>query len=236
MTSSFPNTRHSIIRSLASDDAPTKQHAFETLASAYWKPVFNYIRLRWNASEQDAEDWTQEFFASAFEREFLASYDPSRARFRTFLRVCVDRMVMNSLKALSRQKRGGGSTEVSIDDATVAIDSTNAELEELFRQEWIRSLFERAVDQLRAECEASGKAVYFAVFEAYDIVGPSQRTTPSYAELAAKHGVPETQITNYLAFARRRLRHHVLETLATLTATDDELAAEAREILGVEIP
>jgi hypothetical protein len=47
---------------------------------------------------------------------------------------------------------------------------------------------------------------------------------------------PETQITNYLAFARRRLRHHVLETLATLTATDDELAAEAREILGVEIP
>jgi hypothetical protein len=32
------------------------------------------------------------------------------------------------------------------------------------------------------------------------------------------------------------LRHHVLETLATLTATDDELAAEAREILGVEIP
>jgi hypothetical protein len=145
-------------------------------------------------------------------------------------------MVMNSLKASSRQKRGGGSTEISIDDTTLASDATNAELEELFRQEWIRSLFERAVDQLRAECDASGKAVQFAVFETYDIVGPSQRVTPSYAELAAKHSVPETQITNYLAFARRRLRHHVLETLATLTASDDELAAEAREILGVEIP
>src|SRR6476660_9038026 len=126
----FPNTRHSIIRSLGSDNAPTKQRAFETLASAYWKPVFNYIRLRWNASEQDAEDWTQEFFASAFEREFLASYDSSRARFRTFLRVCVDRMVMNSLKASSRQKRGGGSTEVSIDETTLATDSTNVELED----------------------------------------------------------------------------------------------------------
>jgi RNA polymerase sigma factor (sigma-70 family) len=233
---SFPATRHSIVRELGSDNTATKQRAFETLASAYWKPVFTYIRLRWNANEQDAEDWTQEFFASAFEREFLASYDASRARFRTFLRVCVDRMVMNSLKASSRQKRGGGSTEVSIDDTPLAVDSTTAELEELFRQEWIRSLFERAVDQLRAECDAAGKAVQFAVFEMYDIVGPSQRTTPSYAELAAKHAVPETQITNYLAFTRRRLRHHVLEILATLTATDDELAAEAREVLGVEIP
>jgi hypothetical protein len=47
----FPATRHSIIRALGSDDAATKQRAFETLASAYWKPVFNYVRLRWNANE-----------------------------------------------------------------------------------------------------------------------------------------------------------------------------------------
>lgn len=232
----FPNTRHSIVRALGSDNAVTKQRAFETLAAAYWKPVFNYIRLRWNASEQDAEDWTQEFFASAFEREFLAGYDASKARFRTFLRVCVDRMVMNSLKASARLKRGGGSTEVSIDDTPIASDATTDELDEMFRQEWIRSLFENAIDRLRSECESTQKTVQFAVFEVYDVIGPSRRTTPSYAELAATYGVPETQITNYLAFARRRLRHHVLETLATLTANDDELAAEAREILGVEIP
>jgi RNA polymerase sigma factor (sigma-70 family) len=232
----FPQTRHSIVRELGSDNAAAKQRAFDTLAAAYWKPVLTYIRLRWNATEQDAEDWTQEFFASAFEREFLARYDSSRARFRTFVRLCVDRMVMNALKSSSRLKRGGGSAEVSIDDEPIAVDSTNEELEALFRQEWIRSLFEQAVDRLRAECEEAGKKTQFAVFEAYDIVGPSRRSSPSYAELATQHGVPETQITNYLAFARRRLRHHVLETLATLTANDDELAAEAREILGVEIP
>jgi hypothetical protein len=61
-------------------------------------------------------------------------------------------------------------------------------------------------------------------------------TPPTYDGLAVEFGIPETQVTNYLAFARRRFRHHVIETLAALTATDDEFAAEAREILGVELP
>jgi RNA polymerase sigma factor (sigma-70 family) len=210
------------------------------LAAAYWKPVFTYVRLRWRMTDQDAEDLTQDFFSSAFEKEFLTRYDAGRARFRTFLRVCVDRMAMNTTKASGRMKRGGGMTSVPIDalrsdDAALAADDSSAELDELFRQEWIRALFEQAVDRLRAECEASGKQVQFAVFEQYDVIGPTVATPPTYAELAAKYGVPETQVTNYLAFARRRLRHHVLETLAAITATDDEMAAEAREILGVEI-
>jgi hypothetical protein len=182
---------------------------------------------------------TQEFFASAFEKEYLARYDASRARFRTFLRLCVDRMVMNAAKASSRLKRGGGLTAVPLDaaeDANLAVDSAHDEMDELFRQEWIRSLFQQAIDNLRDECAAAGKDVQFAIFEKYDVVGPSAMTPPNYAGLAAEFGLPETQVTNYLAFARRRFRHHVIETLAALTANDEELAAEAREILGVEIP
>lgn len=201
--------------------------------------MLTYLRLRWKLAEQDAEDLTQEFFASAFEKEYLARYDASRARFRTFLRLCVDRIVMNAAKASSRLKRGGGFSAVSLDaadDANLAVDSANAEMDEVFRQEWIRSLFGQAIDKLRDECATEGKDMQFAVFEKYDVVGPSAATLPSYGGLAAEFGIPETQVTNYLAFARRRFRHHVLETLAALTASDDEFAAEAREILGVEIP
>jgi hypothetical protein len=200
--------------------------------------VLTYLRLQWKLAEQDAEDMTQEFFASAFEKEYLARYDASRARFRTFLRLCVDRIVMNAAKASSRLKRGGGFTAVSLDaaeDTNLAVDSANTEMDELFRQEWIRSLFGQAIDKLRDECATEGKHVQFAVFEKYDVVGPSAATPPNYGGLAAEFGIPETQVTNYLAFARRRFRHHVIETLAALTATDDEFAAEAREILGVEI-
>ena len=201
--------------------------------------MLTYLRLQWKLAEEDAEDLTQEFFASAFEKQYLARYDASRARFRTFLRSCVDRMVMNAAKASSRLKRGGGLIAVPLDvadDTDLVVDSANEEMDTLFRQEWIRSLFEQAIDKLRDECAVAGKDVQFAVFEKYDVLGPSAATPPSYGGLAVEFGIPETQVTNYLAFARRRFRHHVIETLAVLTATDDELAAEAREILGVEIP
>ena len=37
-------------------------------------------------------------FARLLEKDFLESYDPSRARLRTFLRVCVDRLIANEEK------------------------------------------------------------------------------------------------------------------------------------------
>jgi hypothetical protein len=55
---------------------------------------------------------------------------------------------------------------------------------------------------------------------------------PSYRELAARLGVPETKITNDLASARRRFRAIVLETLREVTASEEEFRAEARAVLG----
>ena len=44
-------------------------------------------------------------------------FDPARARFRTFLRVCLDGFVVNEHKAASRIKRGGAVSFVSLDFA-----------------------------------------------------------------------------------------------------------------------
>ena len=55
------------------------------------------------------------FFAAAFEKSHLDSYDATRAHFRTFLRVCVDRFVANQRAASQTQKRGGGITMRSLD-------------------------------------------------------------------------------------------------------------------------
>jgi RNA polymerase sigma factor (sigma-70 family) len=236
----FPITRHSVVQRLGSESAEERERALETLVASYWKPVYKYVRLRWHKEPVDAEDLTQEFFASAVEKEFLASYDPARARFRTFLRVCVDRTVQNYARSSARLKRGGRAMYLSIDvitaeDELQAIGDGQADMDEFFRRESIRSLFELAVDRLRAECESTGKQVQFAIFEQYDISGLSEPASPSYAKLAELHSIPETQVTNYLAFARRRLRHHVLAVLSEITASDAELAAEAREVFGLEI-
>ena len=56
---------------------------------------------------------------------------------------------------------------------------------------------------------------------------------PSYAALAAELEIQTTDVTNYLAFARREIRRLVLEKLREITATEEEFRAEAAAVLGV---
>ena len=245
---SFPATRHSVVAGIASTDHDVRRVAFDALVAAYWRPVYKYVRIKWRADRDDAADLTQEFFARAFEKGSLGRFDPARARFRTYLRLCLDGFVANEHKAASRIKRGGGVSFVPLDfaaaeselaDASAQLASNENGLapatddDALFRQEWVRALFADAVAALRESCEAAGKHTQFAVFQRYDLdddVG--QR--PTYAALATELGIPVTQVTNYLAFTRRELRRLVLERLRALCSTDEEFRLEARELLGVD--
>src|SRR5262245_22191000 len=113
----FPPTRCSVLERLNRSDEAERRAAFDVLVHAYWQPVYAYMRLRWRLSREDAEDTTQSFLAAAWEKEFFADFDASRARFRTFLRVCLDRFVQNLRKAERAQKRGGGIALASLDFA-----------------------------------------------------------------------------------------------------------------------
>ncbi|HYI11178.1 MAG TPA: hypothetical protein VEK57_19125, partial [Thermoanaerobaculia bacterium] len=75
----FPTTRRSVVLALSSADAAERTRAFDTLVGCYWKPLYKYARVAWRRSREDAEDLTQGFFARAFEKESLASYDAAKA-------------------------------------------------------------------------------------------------------------------------------------------------------------
>ena len=240
---SFPATRHSVVSCLASPDQETRRVAFDALVSAYWRPVYKYVRIKWGADRDDASDLTQEFFARAFENGSLGRFDAQRARFRTFLRVCLDGFLANEQKAAGRIKRGGALSFVPLDFASAESELKNVEAlhvgatddgDAFFRQEWIRVLFAEAVESLRSECTANGKQTQFAVFERYDLLGDGAER-PTYSQLGAELGIPSTQVTNYLAFARRELRRLVLDRLNALCATDEEFRLEARDLLGIDL-
>lgn len=237
----FPATRPSVIRALNTDDRETRDRARETVAATYWKPVYKYVRLHWDASREDAEDLTQEFFIQAFDRSTLERYDASRARFRTFLRACVDGVVANARRDAARVKRGGAISFVAMDFAGAELElasaapPADAELEDFFRREWVRAVFEQSLERLRQECRAEGREQHFALFMQYDVQPMDDGMRPTYARLGRDLGLPETQVTNFLALARRRFRHHVLEVLVDLTGSDDEYAEAARDLLGVDM-
>jgi RNA polymerase sigma factor (sigma-70 family) len=235
----FPPTRLSAIERIRDADPERRTAAFGLLVEGYWKPVYKHLRVTWRLAPDDAQDLTQGFFSEAFEKGWLERYEPAKARFRTFVRVCADRFVMNARQAAARQKRGGGAELIPLDFATVEHEVAAASLDRapdpdaFFRQEFVRALFERAVAAVRAECEQSGRAVQFSLFERYDLA-PSEGV--SYASLAAELGLTAAQVTNHLARIRRRFREQALIELRGLCASDEEFRAEARELFGSECP
>jgi hypothetical protein len=232
---SFPATRLSVVARTRSEDAETRRLAFDALIAAYWKPVYKYLRLKWSLDPDEAGDLTQEFFTTTLEKDVLGRYDPSRARFRTYLRVCLDGFVANVKKAEGRLKRGGAVSLVPLDFQSAEGELRThepfvpADVDELFYQEWVRAMFQGAVEDLRAAAHATNRDVMFKVFERYDLVEDSR---PTYAALAAELGLTATAVTNHLAAMRRQFRQHVLARLRELTTSDEEFELEARRLLG----
>jgi RNA polymerase sigma factor (sigma-70 family) len=235
-------------------DPAARRHAWNELVESYWRPVYKYLRWRWGEGSEEAADLTQEFFTAAFGGRLMERFDPARARFRTYLRLCLDGFVLNQRKAAGRMKRGGGWAPLPLDYAGAEAELAAArpfpagaggeDPEELFHREWVRSLFGLAVADLRRQCEALGHGVQLAIFERYDLAGVdtgaladagAEPGRPSYARLAAELGVPVTQVTNHLAAVRRRFRGLVLQRLRRMTASEGELRAEARVLLGIEL-
>jgi RNA polymerase sigma factor (sigma-70 family) len=219
----FPSTQLTLLQAVSGPGA-VPNDALERVAALYWKPVCRFVRLKYRQPAEAAEDLTQEFFASALQRDFFRRFDPSLASFRTYLRMAVEHFAANQYEAANRQKRGGGIAFELADDVELAAGQSP---EAIFEQEWRRQVFALALDDLRAHCESAGKRVQWQIFEAYDLADSAR---PSYGELATLHGLPETQVTNSLAWARRMLRGFAEARLRGVTANEAELHKEMRKL------
>jgi RNA polymerase sigma factor (sigma-70 family) len=215
----FPLTRPSALEAARSSDAAERARGLQTVAQAYWRPVYGYLRLHWKKPHEEAADLTQEFFADLIDRDLLARFDPQRARLRTWLRVCIDGLVSNSNRAFSRAQR-----ELPAFD----FESARASLSpaEEFDKEWARAVFAMALQRLRERCLAEKKEQQFALLEAYDL-----GDRPSYAALAERFNIEITDVTNRLAWARRELRAELFELRRELTGREAELREELRALL-----
>ncbi len=233
----FPATRWSAIEAARSADPAERQRALDRFAALYWKPVYKYIRARWRRSGEDAQDLTQDFFATLIDRDTLAAFDPSRARLRTFVKSCVDALVAGADRDARRLKRGGGLAPLSLESELAEGELARTGLpaperaDALFEKEWTRSLFAAAVSGLRAACAERRRTIDFKIFERYDL-NDDQDRHPTYAELSQEFGIKIADVTNHLAAARREFRKIVLALLRETTASEDEYRREARSLLG----
>jgi RNA polymerase sigma factor (sigma-70 family) len=227
----FPMTRPSAVADLLSGDPTRHARSLDTVVRAYWKPVYKYLRLKWAVDAETASDLTQSFFETAIGRDSLAAYEPHRARFRSFLRACLDRHVIDQHRRAAAARRGG--KEIHLDFATaeseLAASSAQGDPAAIFDAEWLRHLMQLALDRLDAHF-GDKKPIHVKLLREFHIGDAA----PTYAEAAARHGISTSDVTNWLHAARRELRRIALELLRELTLDEEDFASEARAVFGID--
>lgn len=228
-TPRFATTRWSIVVAAAGDDSTEGRAALESLCTAYWFPLYAFVR-RQGEGVEDARDLVQGFFAELLEKDYLAQADRERGRFRTFL-ITAFRHYASKERAKERAlKRGGGVAILSFDFS----DGENRYLREpadertperLFERRWALTLLDEALGRLRAEHRSAGREDLFGALRGTIVPGGGE--TEPYAALGERLGMSEGAVKVAAHRLRRRyrevLRAAIAETVADPSEVDDEI-------------
>lgn len=222
----FPETGGDI-RSLLGEGRPADPARLELLCRRYWKPVYAYVRIAWSKGNEDAKDLTQAFFVWLMEGETLERYDAGRGGFRAYLKTLLKRFVGHEERALTRLKRGGDARIVSLDGELPSSREPAVDPDAAFEKAWLEDLLREAIEKVRAR-EADG--VRFQVYLAR--TSPVKEERPSYKELAARFGLKESDVENYLFAVREAIREETRAALLRATSGPAEFEDEWKRLFG----
>jgi RNA polymerase sigma factor (sigma-70 family) len=224
----FVTTRWSVVVTAGRTDTTQAQGALAKLCETYWYPLYAYVRRRGHSPE-DAQDLTQEFFARLLERNWVATADRQKGRFRSFLLSAMNHFLSDEWDKARAQKRGGGRTPVPLkfDTAETRYGHEPADSvtpEQSYERRWALTLLDEVLKRLQSEYAAEGKAELFAELNPC-LVG--DRTSQPYAELAVKLDLTEGAVKSAVHRLRQRyrqlLRDEIAQTVAEPGETDEEL-------------
>ena len=229
----FPSTLWPMLDRLKKGQE-SPEAAAEQLVARYWKPVYACIRLGWGRSNEDAKDLTQEFFLFLLEGDVLRQVDPSRGRFRTYLKAVLRNFLGMEHRKATRVKRGGGLKTVSIDveAADRDLSATRAgDPEHVFDREWARALVSESLTEVAASLAAAGRGDHWRLLEAHDLSTASE--PPSYADLGARFNLTEHQVKAFLQETRRRIRDSVISKIKEYALDEKEVWEELEYLMGL---
>jgi RNA polymerase sigma-70 factor (ECF subfamily) len=229
----FSTTRWSLVLAASSGSSTTAREALSMLCTAYWYPLYVFLRRRGHAP-QDAEDLTQGFFAVFLERGAIHSADPGRGRFRSFLLTSLQHYVINEHHRGTALKRGGASVyyglELETAEGRYAIEPRDEETpERAFDRRWALTLLDRVFTRCKKEYELAGKARLFASLSPLLTEGTTERP---YADLARDLETTEGAIKVAAHRLKDRYRRLLRDEVAETVSSPDEVDAEIKHLLA----
>jgi DNA-directed RNA polymerase specialized sigma24 family protein len=228
----FPTTQWSRVARAGGLDDPEARVALEGLCRDYWYPLYALARRR-GVNRDEAGDIVQGFIADLLERRDLATADPARGRFRSFLRAACIHFIERRREHDRALKRGGGIRPVSIDLADAEgrygrEPSHDLTAERLFERRWALDILSRALSQVEREAVEAGKGELFTrlrpVFEGDD-------RAESYREIAVSLGMSDAAVKMAALRLRRRFRDVFREEVARTVADPADVKAEIADLM-----
>jgi DNA-directed RNA polymerase specialized sigma24 family protein len=223
----FPTTSWSLIAT-AGRDSSGSADALSTLCTAYWMPVYAFIRRK-TSSREEAEDLSQAFFARMLEHGTLLEARRERGRFRSFLLVSVTHFLANEWDRSQTQKRGGEYTTLSFDfgfgEETYHREPYH-ELtpEALFAHQWATALLDRVLGGLSDEYARKGRGAQFERLKTF-LTGDQDRG--ECRQVAEELGMSDAALRTAVHRLRHRygelLRQEIAATVADAEEVDDEI-------------
>jgi len=226
-SSVFATTHWSVVLAAGAGSSLQADAALERLCRAYWYPLYAFIRRRGHDAHE-AQDLTQALFADLLARQSLASAQPQKGRFRSFLLGAAQNFLSKQHERAQTLKRGGHCTFLSLDEVDAegryrhepAHDMTP---EKLFERRWALTLLDNTLAALRDEYRRAGKLPLFDALQTF-----LSTEAATYVEAASALRLSEGAVRVAVHRLRRRygelLRAEIAQTLADTNEVEAEVA------------
>jgi RNA polymerase sigma factor (sigma-70 family) len=230
----FCTTHWSLVAAATHSNDPDSAAALASLCVTYWYPLYAFVR-RQGRSAQDAQDLTQEFFATLLEKNYLHAASAEKGRFRTFLLVALKRFLAKEWDRSRALKRGGGRIHVPLDaewaeSRYLAEPADTLDPERIFERRWAATLLEESLHRLRGEYERGGRGNEFEQLKEFLA---AERGSIPYDKISAALGISAGAARVQLHRLRKRFRDLFRDQIAQTVSSPDELDDEIRYVLTV---
>jgi len=216
MTSSFNDTRWTLVSRSRGEDAQARA-ALSELCAAYYAPVVAFLR-RDGRAEDVARDLAHDFFARLLTGGTIDGADPLRGKFRSYLLTVLKRFAASQRDRDHAAKRGGGITHAVLDSgseqtgAGLQIADANAEAPDAaFDRQWALTLLARALAQLESAMREDGKSTHFDALKPW--LTAAGAASPQ-SEAAEKLGLSIEAVKVAVHRLRKRFREAVKAEIA----------------------
>jgi len=230
----FATTHWSVVLAAGDRAAPEKEAALSRLCQSYWFPIYAFVRKRGYSPEQ-AQDLTQDFFATFLEKNHVAKAARERGRFRCFLMTSVENFLRNENDRAHAQKRGGGRKLISLDEQDAeeryrCEPRTETDPAKTFEQRWASTLLNTVLTRLKDEFDMTGRSDLFDALQAH-LWGDSQSIP--YPQLAEQFGLTLANVKTTAHRLRQRYRELLREEIAHTVALPSQIDDEIRHLMKV---